>query len=479
MIKQVKKSKKGITPFFKVLILNIILLPSIVLADNIYMTCDQDNVTKNNLSCSIKGNTTKEIIAISLKVQTGNNLSFSKFIPSTVWQGDGEEGNVDLYTANDILGKYDIGTLNINVESSYQGLDTNITLYSISVYDKEGKEIKLDNYTKKIRITSSDNTLSNISISSGILSPTFSSNITTYSASVNTERIKISATPNNNKAKIEGDIGTKKLNYGNNTFKINVLSESKQTKTYILNITRIDNRNNQSNTTNNNNNTTKKPNNNTTNNNTNKEVKSSNTYLKSLTIKDNNITFQKNITNYDINVPYNTESIDIEALPEDNKSTVEITGNKDLKVGLNKIIILVTSEDKSTREYTINVNKKEEGYKLSNNNNISSIEITNYKLNYNKNKQNYILKIKNEKQLNIKVLLEDNKATYKILNNNNLKNNSIIKIIVSSEDNNTKTYTITVKTNHKTTIIIFITIITILIGLNIYRIIRRSKEHER
>lgn len=122
MIKQVKKSKKGITPFFKVLILNIILLPSIVLADNIYMTCDQDNVTKNNLSCSIKGNTTKEIIAISLKVQTGNNLSFSKFIPSTVWQGDGEEGNVDLYTANDILGKYDIGTLNINVESSYQGI---------------------------------------------------------------------------------------------------------------------------------------------------------------------------------------------------------------------------------------------------------------------------------------------------------------------------------------------------------------------
>ena len=220
--------------FVKLLIFILLLLPMEVLADNIYMTCNQDVITKDSVSCSIKGNTTTTTIAVSLKVKTGSNITFKSFTPSSVWQGDGEDGNVDLYTANDILGKYDIGTLNLNVESLYQGLDTSITLYSVSVYDRDGKETKLDNYTKKIRIASNDNTLSSLNITSGLLNPTFSSNITTYSATVNTDRITINATANNDKAKVEGDIGTKKLNYGNNTFKINVLSESQETKTYTI-----------------------------------------------------------------------------------------------------------------------------------------------------------------------------------------------------------------------------------------------------
>lgn len=466
MKKNINKLIIGKFPFINILIFILLLLPLHVYADNIYITCNEDVITSNNISCNIKGNTTIKIIALSLKVQTGSNITFNSFTPSNIWQGDGEGGNIDLYTSNDVLGTYDIGTLNLNIESSLNGLDTNITLYSISTYDDDGKEKKQDNYTKKLRIASSDNNLSNITISSGLLSPAFSSNITVYSVSVNTDKITIKGTPSNNRAKVEGDIGTKKLNYGNNTFKINVISESKQTKTYTINVERINN--NSSNTT------TKEE----TKKEEIKQTKSNNTYLKSITIKDNNIDFNKEITNYEINISHDIDNIEIEALPEDNKSKVTIEGNTNLEIGTNKAIITVTSEDNSTREYIINIIKKEEGYILSNNNNISNIEITNYKLNFNKNKQDYTLKIKNEKNLDIKISLEDNKAKYKILNNNNLKNNSIIKIQVTSEDNTIKTYTIKILTNDKLIKTIFIIIILLLLSINIYRIIKRGKNNE-
>ena len=452
--------------FVKLLIFILLLLPMEVLADNIYMTCNQDVITKDSVSCSIKGNTTTTTIAVSLKVQTGSNITFKSFTPSSVWQGDGEDGNVDLYTANDILGKYDIGTLNLNVESLYQGLDTSITLYSVSVYDRDGKETKLDNYTKKIRIASNDNTLSSLNITSGLLNPTFSSNITTYSATVNTDRITINATANNDKAKVEGDIGTKKLNYGNNTFKINVLSESQETKTYTININRLNN----GNTTNNNSGNT--------NNQSNNVQKSSNNYLKDIKLSYGNITLENDKFEYDLNIPYDIDSIDVNAITEDSNAKVEISGNNDLKVGLNQIKILVTAEDNTTKTYIINVTRKEEGYTLSNNNYISKLTITGYNLNFNKNILKYNLKIKKEKRLDINIGLEDSKSKYKIIGNDNLKNNSIIKIIVTAEDNTTRTYEIHIKNTDKIIKIIFISIITILILINIIRLIikYRSKE---
>ena len=445
--------------FIKLLIFILLLLPMEVLADNIYMTCNQDVITKDSVSCSIKGNTTTTTIAVSLKVQTGSNITFKSFTPSSVWQGDGEDGNVDLYTANDILGKYDIGTLNLNVESLYQGLDTSITLYSVSVYDRDGKETKLDNYTKKIRIASNDNTLSSLNITSGLLNPTFSSNITTYSATVNTDRITINATANNDKAKVEGDIGTKKLNYGNNTFKINVLSESQETKTYTININRLNN----GNTTNNNSGNT--------NNQSNNVQKSSNNYLKDIKLSYGNITLENDKFEYDLNIPYDIDSIDVNAITEDSNAKVEISGNNDLKVGLNQIKILVTAEDNTTKTYIINVTRKEEGYTLSNNNYISKLTITGYNLNFNKNILKYNLKIKKEKRLDINIGLEDSKSKYKIIGNDNLKNNSIIKIIVTAEDNTTRTYEIHIKNTDKIIKIIFISIITILILINIIRLV--------
>lgn len=84
---------------------------------------------------------------------------------------------------------------------------------------------------------------------------------------------------------------------------------------------------------------------------------SSNSYLKSLEIDGYDIDFDKEIYEYKISVSSDVTSLDIKAIAEDSKSRVEINGNEGFKKGENTVIITVTAEDGSTKEYKIVVDK--------------------------------------------------------------------------------------------------------------------------
>lgn len=441
----------------KIIVLIILLIPFIVKASSLSLECNTDVVKTEQLSCTIKGNSTTNITSISAKVIAGNNINFVSFTPSSVWKGDGEEGQIELYTAHDINENFNIGTINFKVASLYDGGTSSITIDQISFYDEDGIEEGITKVTKSIRIASNNNDLSSLSLSNGNIYPTFNKDTTSYSTQINANNVTIIARASSNKATISGDIGTKNLNYGNNNFNIIVTSESGNKKTYTISIVRPNN--------NNNDNTPVI-----------KDNKSNNNYLSNITLSTGNINFNKEILEYNLSVLYEVKDIDITAVPEDSKSKVEISGNKELKVGTNKITILVTAEDGSKREYIINVDRKNEDEKLSNNTNISKLTIDNYNINFNKDKLNYDLKIKYEKKLNINVELEDSTSTYIIQGNNNLNNKSIIKIIVTSADNSTKTYTINIKNNDTIIKIAFVLLITVLIITNILRIILKKQK---
>lgn len=434
----------------------IFILPFVVEASSLEVVCDTDIVKTESLNCTIKGNSNNNVTSISAKISTGSNITFASFTPDNIWRGDGDEGKIELYTSSDINGNFNIGTINFKVNSLYNGGTSSITIDQISFYDEVGIEESITKVTNSIRIASTNNDLSSLSLNNGNIYPEFNKDITSYSTQINASSVVITAKASNNKATISG-IGTKSLNYGNNNFNITVTSESGNSKIYTINIVRPNNTNNNDN----------KP--------TIENKKSNNNYLSSITLSNGNIDFNKEILEYNVSVLYDIDNIEVNAVPEDNKSKVEISGNNNLEVGSNKISILVTSEDNSTREYIINVERKDKDIKLSNNTNISKLIIDNYNIDFNKNKLDYILKIKYEDKLNINVELEDNTSTYKIQGNNNLKNNSIISIIVTSEDNTTKTYTINIKNNDKLIKIIFIAIISILVIINILRLILRKR----
>ncbi|MBR6113225.1 MAG: cadherin-like beta sandwich domain-containing protein, partial [Bacilli bacterium] len=87
-------------------------------------------------------------------------------------------------------------------------------------------------------------------------------------------------------------------------------------------------------------------------------VYSSNNYLKSLSIKDYEIKFEKGVLEYKVKVGPSVKSLDITAIAEDYRSRVEINGNENFKEGDNTVTIKVTAENGETREYKILVEKE-------------------------------------------------------------------------------------------------------------------------
>ena len=90
---------------------------------------------------------------------------------------------------------------------------------------------------------------------------------------------------------------------------------------------------------------------------------------------ENKITFDKDNLNYNVTVEYEIEKLTINATPEDSKAKVVYQKENILKVGENKITITVEAKNKSTKNYTITVTRKEEGKKLSNVSSLSSLYI--------------------------------------------------------------------------------------------------------
>ena len=97
-------------------------------------------------------------------------------------------------------------------------------------------------------------------------------------------------------------------------------------------------------------------------NNTNNKL-SSNKNITSLEIDIEDFSFDQNIFEYNLEVPYNKQIISIKGSPEDAKAIITGLGDKALQVGINTYPIIITAEDGSFIEYTINITRLEKEIK--------------------------------------------------------------------------------------------------------------------
>ncbi len=95
-----------------------------------------------------------------------------------------------------------------------------------------------------------------------------------------------------------------------------------------------------------------------------KNTESNDNFLKSLKVKGQKLDFTKEKTTYEIVLDKNVNSINVEALAENKNAKVKIIGADDLEKNDNKVVIEVTDEAGSVRNYTIKIikdtSKKEE-----------------------------------------------------------------------------------------------------------------------
>lgn len=148
--------------------------------------------------------------------------------------------------------------------------------------------------------------------------------------------------------------------------------------------------------------------------------------------------FDPETTSYTLNVGADVEKLEIKAAPNDEKATVEITGNESLVAGDNAVKITVTAQDGTTRIYTINV-KKGEATTLG----LSSLKINGYTLSPKFSSNVYEYKINvldpNITKLDVSATANVENAKIEVTGNTNLvKGENTITITVTSEDGKEK-----------------------------------------
>ena len=85
----------------------------------------------------------------------------------------------------------------------------------------------------------------------------------------------------------------------------------------------------------------------------------------------------------------------IDATSEDGIN-IEITGNENLVVGENNIVIKLTTSDNKTNEYKLKVTRLKKGEKIDNKHYLKSLVIGGYNINFNKSTFDYKLTISSD-----------------------------------------------------------------------------------
>ena len=173
------------------------------------------------------------------------------------------------------------------------------------------------------------------------------------------------------------------------------------------------------------------------------ETNPSNSSLQGLSLNIEGITpeFKSDVYKYYLTVPTSINDILVTATPSNKNSNVTITGNTNLKNGLNVININVTSVDNiNTNNYEIYISKTDD--KESANTNLETLAIENTLLNniFDNSITNYNIEVGNNvDSLNILAIPEDESASVEISKSNTLQEgNNIIKVTVTAKNGFTK-----------------------------------------
>ena len=314
---------------------------------------------------------------------------------------------VDSTVSGDNIDGYDAHITGLEVGN-------NIVEIQVKAANGEMRSYVLNVY----RLANGNTLLSDLQVFNGTqeyeLTPTFVDTTVNYTLSVPNEvdKVRIVGTPKVNTTTVGGDIGEKSLSTGLNQFKITSTAQNGNVEIYTIVITR---------------------------------AKSSNAYLSTLSALEGrfNENFVKTNNNYTITVEPHVKKLNINAVPEEEHASVNITGNANFKIGNNTVNVIVTAEDGTKNTYTIVVNK--EGSDV---NTLKTLTVSNGTLepSFTSNQNNYRVVVENDvTSITVDGTLTDNLAsvkgfgTYKLATGNN-----VINVVVTSETGIKNTYVVNV-----------------------------------
>lgn len=317
----------------------------------VYLESSQDVVEKDD----------EVEITVNLKGVTTAACDFSLYFDEDKWEYLSKMDNTNVEKNRILFVWYDTnggrsakqGEL---VKFRFKAKENGLSTFSIEgdFYDSVGQKLKVDFQEKQVQIgkeetifqqqgeeEQGDNTqkgnanLEALRLDREGMTPAFDKNITEYYLTVTNEvkKIEVLAVTSNPEASVQ-ITGNTKLEEGLNTIKIQVTSEDKkEKKTYTIQVTRTAN------------------------------LALANTNLEILAIENVLLSppFDPNETNYAAEVAKGVNDLNVFAVPENEKATVQISGDKNLKEGNNTVTVVVTAANGfSKKKYQIQVYQRNE-----------------------------------------------------------------------------------------------------------------------
>ena len=403
----------------------LLLLPLNVEAkDQFIIKCDQATFKEfEDFACRTNVETVFEFNKITFELELSKGISLDEVRSNFtgLWEISADKNLITAKTKNNILVS-ELQEFGILLLSTMDYGEQRIKIKNITLTNSiDNTTQSLENAETEIKILSSENQLKNIYLNSEAISK-FNSEIYTYKVNIdnNIEKIEITADLINENSKITG-VGEIKIEANNpvTVVPITVKSETGITRIYYLYLV--------------------------------KEIIDTNLTADSIELTDSkknliDFEFNPNIYEYQIEVDSNITSLNLNVMLSDSLSLVKDYGNRkiDIHDGDNAVLIKIKNKDNEVRTYVLNITKL-----LSNksaNFYLKTLKIDKYELKFSKKVKVYYLPIKKStKKLNINATAEDKKATVNIIGNEDLKEGSIVKILVKAENGSKFTYQIHIK----------------------------------
>ena len=176
---------------------------------------------------------------------------------------------------------------------------------------------------------------------------------------------------------------------------------------------------------------------------------SSNNKITGIKINGQDVRYKEDKSEYSVKLPYDMTDIEVTVELESKRASYQVIGNTNMPNEDTVVKVIVTAENGDTREVNFNITR----YSVETSDcTLANIYIEDYNLEFSKNKYDYILSLpKNVKSLDMVVVpTQEQSATYEIKGNENLKNKSVIDIVVLSADGNECNYQIKIKKSSNT-----------------------------
>lgn len=383
------------------------------------------NVDSSNIGiCGVGGNISFDSDYLEFISATGMS---SPYAVSVNKNNNYKFAGIDFTLSNGFSSATDIITLKFKTLKTGS---TTLSLANVLLNDCNNNKLSVTPVSKTITIGTpvikdSNNYLSALSITDYTISPAFNKNTTSYSLTVpnDVSSVTVNATKESAKATLTGT-GNKNLSVGANNISVVVTAENGNKRTYTITVTRQS-----------------------------ASQKSSDNSLKDLSVLGYTLSpaFSKDNLDYTLKVPNDATKIDVKAIANNEKSSVKIVGNTDLKVGNNVVAVEVTAEDGSKKTYKITVTREEEKKNepvLDSDATLSKLNVGGYTLSpaFNKNKFSYSITVpSNVDNLTVQAIASSSKAKVTISGNSNLKSGmNYITVTVTAENGNKNTYTVNV-----------------------------------